>query len=139
MILCLRSTPRQHSSSSKKLLSMSPTAGRLLPSLPRCWALLRAFILRMLGVRLLWSIYEGRVQRTAIPTDQRNAVAPGPMDTPFFYPQETPEAVEFHKSNGMGGRLTLTGDIAPIIRFLCTEGAWITGQTIFANGGYTTR
>ena len=57
----------------------------------------------------------------------------------FFYPQESPEAVEFHKANGMGNRLTMVSDIAPIIRFLCTEGAWITGQTIFANGGYTTR
>ncbi|OQE21852.1 hypothetical protein PENSTE_c011G03099 [Penicillium steckii] len=68
-----------------------------------------------------------------------NNVAPGPMDTPFFYPQESPEAVEFHKANGMGNRLTMVQDIAPIIRFLCTEGTWITGQTIFANGGYTTR
>ncbi|KAL3432435.1 hypothetical protein BDV09DRAFT_127856 [Aspergillus tetrazonus] len=68
-----------------------------------------------------------------------NNIAPGPMDTPFFYPQESPEAVEFHKANGMGGRLTLVQDIAPIVRFLCTEGTWITGQTIFANGGYTTR
>ncbi|PWY94816.1 NAD(P)-binding protein [Aspergillus sclerotioniger CBS 115572] len=68
-----------------------------------------------------------------------NNVAPGPMDTPFFYPQESPEAVEFHKSNGMDGRLTMVQDIAPLIRFLCTEGGWITGQTIFANGGYTTR
>ncbi|KND87954.1 Short-chain type dehydrogenase/reductase [Tolypocladium ophioglossoides CBS 100239] len=68
-----------------------------------------------------------------------NAVAPGPMDTPFFYPQESDEAVAFHKSQGMGGRLTQVQDIAPIIRFLCTEGGWITGQTLFANGGYTTR
>lgn len=67
------------------------------------------------------------------------AVAPGPMDTPFFYPQESPEAVEFHKSQAMGNRLTDVKDIAPIIKFLCTEGKWITGQTIFANGGYTTR
>ncbi|KAI1610880.1 hypothetical protein EDD36DRAFT_305582 [Exophiala viscosa] len=68
-----------------------------------------------------------------------NAVAPGPMDTPFFYGQETPEAVEFHKSNAIGGRLTLVDDIAPIYKFLCTEGAWINGQTLFANGGYTSR
>lgn len=87
------------------------------------------------------------------------AVAPGPMDTrkcqhlrsmrllqlticckpAFFYPQESPEAVEFHKSQAMGNRLTDVKDIAPIIKFLCTEGKWITGQTIFANGGYTTR
>ncbi len=31
-----------------------------------------------------------------------NAVAPGPMDTPFFYGQETPERVEFHKSQALG-------------------------------------
>lgn len=67
------------------------------------------------------------------------AVAPGPMDTPFFYGQETPERVEFHKSQGMGNRLTHIEDIAPIVRFLATEGSWISGQTIFANGGYTTR
>lgn len=67
------------------------------------------------------------------------AIAPGPMDTPFFYGQETPERVEFHKSQGMGNQLTQIEDIAPIVRFLSTEGWWITGQTIFANGGYTTR
>ncbi|MEO3939458.1 SDR family oxidoreductase [Paenarthrobacter nicotinovorans] len=68
-----------------------------------------------------------------------SAVAPGPMDTPFFYGQETPERVEFHKSQAMNNQLTRIEDIAPIIRFLATDGWWITGQTIFANGGYTTR
>jgi NAD(P)-dependent dehydrogenase (short-subunit alcohol dehydrogenase family) len=67
------------------------------------------------------------------------AVGPGPMNTPFFYGEESPEAVAYHKSQTMGQRLTDIKDIAPIIRFLVTEGAWITGQTIFANGGYTTR
>jgi NAD(P)-dependent dehydrogenase (short-subunit alcohol dehydrogenase family) len=67
------------------------------------------------------------------------AVAPGPMDTPFFYGQETPERVAFHKSQAMGNELTKIEDIAPIVRFLATEGWWITGQTILANGGYTTR
>ncbi|MDL9935608.1 SDR family oxidoreductase [Gordonia sp. ABSL1-1] len=68
-----------------------------------------------------------------------NNIAPGPMDTPFFYPQETPERVEFHKSQAKGNRLTRIEDIAPIATFLCTDGRWITGQTLFANGGYTTR
>jgi NAD(P)-dependent dehydrogenase (short-subunit alcohol dehydrogenase family) len=68
-----------------------------------------------------------------------NCVAPGPMDTPFFYPAETPESIEYHKSQSMNGKLTDINDIAPIIRFLITDGWWITGQTIFANGGYTTR
>ncbi|CEJ81454.1 Putative Short chain dehydrogenase [[Torrubiella] hemipterigena] len=68
-----------------------------------------------------------------------NAVAPGPMDTPFFYPQESPDAVAYHKSQALGGRLTDVKDIAPLVTFLVTGGQWITGQTIFANGGYTTR
>lgn len=68
-----------------------------------------------------------------------NAVAPGPMDTPFFYGQETDERVAFHKSQAMGNQLTKIEDIAPIVEFLVDSGWWITGQTIFANGGYTTR
>ena len=67
------------------------------------------------------------------------SVGPGPMDTPFFYGQETPERVGYHKSQAMGNQLTQVEDIVPIIKFLATEGWWITGQTIFANGGYTTR
>ncbi|MEO8249928.1 MAG: SDR family oxidoreductase [Burkholderiales bacterium] len=67
------------------------------------------------------------------------SVAPGPMDTPIFYPAGTPERVEFHKSQAMGNQLTKIEDIAPIVKFLATDGWWITGQTIFANGGYTTR
>jgi NAD(P)-dependent dehydrogenase (short-subunit alcohol dehydrogenase family) len=68
-----------------------------------------------------------------------NNVAPGPMDTPFFYGEETPERVTFHKSQALDNRLTQIEDIAPLVVFLAGEGHWITGQTIFANGGYTTR
>lgn len=68
-----------------------------------------------------------------------NTVAPGPMDTPFFYAQETPEAVAYLKSNAMGNDLTKIEDIVPIITFLATDGWWINGQTILANGGFTTK
>ncbi|SHF37839.1 NAD(P)-dependent dehydrogenase, short-chain alcohol dehydrogenase family [Pedobacter caeni] len=67
------------------------------------------------------------------------AVAPGPMDTPFFYGQESSDAVAYHKSASALGGLTDIRDIAPLVEFLVTDGWWITGQTIFANGGYTTR
>jgi hypothetical protein len=67
------------------------------------------------------------------------AVAPGPMDTPFFYPAEDEGSIAYHKSQSMNGDLTKIEDVAPIVRFLATDGWWITGQTIFANGGYTTR
>lgn len=73
-----------------------------------------------------------------------NAVGPGPMDTPFFYGQETDDSTAYNKAGAALGKYSRTGltdidDIAPLIRFLVTEGWWITGQTIFANGGYTTR
>jgi len=73
-----------------------------------------------------------------------NAVGPGPMNTPFFYGQETAESTAYNKAGAALGKYSETGltdiqDIAPLIKFLVTEGWWITGQTIFANGGYTTR
>jgi len=73
-----------------------------------------------------------------------NAVGPGPMDTPFFYGQETKDSAAYNKAAAALGKFSKTGltdieDIAPLIRFLVTEGWWISGQTIFANGGYTTR
>jgi NAD(P)-dependent dehydrogenase (short-subunit alcohol dehydrogenase family) len=57
----------------------------------------------------------------------------------FFYPQESDDSVTFHKSMAMEGRSTEVQDIAPIVRFLCTAGKWVNGQTIFANGGYNGR
>lgn len=66
------------------------------------------------------------------------------MDTPFFYGQETPESTAYNKAGAALGAFSKTGltdseDIVPLVRFLASEGWWITGQTIFANGGYTTR
>jgi NAD(P)-dependent dehydrogenase (short-subunit alcohol dehydrogenase family) len=61
------------------------------------------------------------------------------MDTPFFYGQEDKDAVAYHNSASALGGLTDIADIEPLVRFLVTEGWWITGQTILANGGYTTK
>ena len=41
-----------------------------------------------------------------------------PVDTPIFYPRETAERVEFHKSQAMGNRLADITDIAPLVVFL---------------------
>ena len=73
-----------------------------------------------------------------------NAIAPGPMETPFFYGQETAESAEYNQHAADLSAFTRTGltdpvDIVPLVRFLVGEGWWITGQTILANGGYTTR
>ena len=67
-----------------------------------------------------------------------NNVRPGLMGTPFFYAAETPDSIT-HKSAVHEWKLTEIKDIASIIEFLVTDGWWINGQTIFANGGYTTR
>ncbi|MGF6772210.1 NAD(P)-dependent dehydrogenase (short-subunit alcohol dehydrogenase family) [Paraburkholderia sp. GAS199] len=73
-----------------------------------------------------------------------NAVGPGPMDTPFFYGQENDDSTAYNKAGAALSKYSKTGltdieDIAPLVKFLVTDGWWITGQTIFANGGYTTR
>jgi NAD(P)-dependent dehydrogenase (short-subunit alcohol dehydrogenase family) len=73
-----------------------------------------------------------------------NAIGPGPMDTPFFYGQESKESTAYHSSAAALSKYSKKGltdieDVAPIIAFLATDGWWITGQCIFANGGYTTR
>ena len=72
------------------------------------------------------------------------AVGPGPMDTPFFYPAEGPEAVSYHKTAAALSPFSKTGltdieDVVPFIRHLVSDGWWITGQTILINGGYTTK
>lgn len=72
------------------------------------------------------------------------AIGPGPMDTAFFYPAEGADAVAYHKtaaalSNHSKTGLTDIEDIVPYIRFMVSEGWWMTGQTILVNGGYTTK
>jgi NAD(P)-dependent dehydrogenase (short-subunit alcohol dehydrogenase family) len=72
------------------------------------------------------------------------AIGPGPMDTPFFYPAEGADAVAYHKTAAALSKSTRTGlthieDIVPWIRFLVSDGWWMTGQTILVNGGYTTK
>ncbi|WP_295558826.1 SDR family oxidoreductase [uncultured Hyphomicrobium sp.] len=72
------------------------------------------------------------------------AIGPGPMDTPFFYPAEGADAVAYHKTAAALSPFTPTGlthieDIVPWIRFLVSDGWWMTGQTILVNGGYTTK
>ena len=72
------------------------------------------------------------------------AVGPGPMDTPFFYGQESTDAQAYHKSAAALSPFSKTGltdieDVVPFIRHLVSDGWWITGQTILINGGYTTK
>jgi NAD(P)-dependent dehydrogenase (short-subunit alcohol dehydrogenase family) len=73
-----------------------------------------------------------------------NAIGPGPMDTSFFYPAESKDSIAYHESASALSKFTKTGltdiaDIVPWIRFMVTDGWWMTGQTILVNGGYTTK
>lgn len=73
-----------------------------------------------------------------------NAIGPGPMDTPFFYGEESAEAQAYHKSAAALSDFSKTGltdieDIVPWVRMMVSDGWWMTGQTILVNGGYTTK
>jgi len=69
-----------------------------------------------------------------------NVVAPGPIDTPFFHGEESPESVAYLSAASVANRLGKIEDIVPMIDFLCSPGsAWVTGQTLFVNGGFVTR
>jgi len=69
-----------------------------------------------------------------------NAVAPGITSTPLVhaYMQEHPERVQAAIQHTPLGRIGEPDDIAPAVVFLAGDGArFITGQTIFVDGGLT--
>jgi NAD(P)-dependent dehydrogenase (short-subunit alcohol dehydrogenase family) len=69
-----------------------------------------------------------------------NNIAPGPLNTSFFYPAETPESAEYLKHQSINGQLGEIKDIVPLAKFLVPpEAGWVTAQTIFINGGFITR
>ncbi|KAJ1686891.1 hypothetical protein LUZ63_018281 [Rhynchospora breviuscula] len=66
-----------------------------------------------------------------------NCVAPGAVATDMFYSGKTEERVKLAIEICPMGRIGETGDIAPVVGFLCTDPAgWVNGQVIRANGGY---
>jgi len=65
-----------------------------------------------------------------------NCVAPGPMNTSFYYPVEDEASIAGAKSRSAGNRLAEVDDVAPLVAYLCSDQAgWITAQTIRVNGG----
>ena len=69
-----------------------------------------------------------------------NAIGPGITSTPLVhaYMQEHPERVQAAIAHTPLGRIGEPEDIAPAVVFLASEGArFITGQTIFVDGGLT--
>ncbi|KMN51668.1 short-chain dehydrogenase [Chromobacterium violaceum] len=69
-----------------------------------------------------------------------NVVAPGPMDTAFFYAVETPETVAYLKRASVNGELGQVADLVPLVKHLVSpENRWTTAQTLFINGGFVSR
>lgn len=69
-----------------------------------------------------------------------NTIAPGPLNTSFFYPAENPHTIEWLKSQSINGQLGEVRDIVPLVKFLVSpDSCWITAQTIFINGGFLAR
>jgi 3-oxoacyl-[acyl-carrier protein] reductase len=65
-----------------------------------------------------------------------NAVAPGPTATELFFRGKSEELVNNIRNNPPLQRLGEPADIASVVSFLAgPDGAWVNGQTIFANGG----
>jgi len=73
-----------------------------------------------------------------------SCVSPGPMNTDFFYAQETTQSINYCKNAAALSKFSKSGlteveDVGNFIRFLVTEGWWINGQNIMCNGGYTVK
>jgi NAD(P)-dependent dehydrogenase (short-subunit alcohol dehydrogenase family) len=69
-----------------------------------------------------------------------NMVAPGPVDTPFYFAAESTDSVARATRTTVAGRLGRIDDVVPLVAFLASpRSQWITAQTIFINGGSVAR
>ncbi|MGU3495653.1 SDR family oxidoreductase [Xanthobacteraceae bacterium A53D] len=65
-----------------------------------------------------------------------NAIAPGVVNTPLFTDGKTPQQIAGFAARTPMKRLGEPADIAAVIASLCaSDGMWVNGQTVFANGG----
>jgi 3-oxoacyl-[acyl-carrier protein] reductase len=88
------------------------------------------------------SAINGLTKAVAVELSQHNilinAVAPGFVDTDLTRKNNSLEQLELIKSNIPIKRLAQTSEIAELVYFLVSEkNSYITGQTIFIDGGFT--
>ena len=66
-----------------------------------------------------------------------NAVAPGPVATPLFLNDKTPEQIEQLSKIAPFERLGEPADVARVVSFLVgPDGGWINAQVVRPNGGF---
>ncbi len=66
-----------------------------------------------------------------------NAVAPGPVATPLFLKDKTPEQIEQLSKIAPFERLGEPTDVARLVSFLAgPDGGWINAQVVRPNGGF---
>lgn len=66
-----------------------------------------------------------------------NAISPGPVDTELFRQGKSEEQIQQLGSMAAFGRIGTPEDIASAVALLVSkESGWITGQNLFANGGF---
>ncbi|CAM4365501.1 SDR family oxidoreductase [Pseudoalteromonas ostreae] len=69
-----------------------------------------------------------------------NTVCPGPIDTAFFHGEENEQSTAYMCAASVANRLGTITDIVPHIQFLASaQSQWMTGQTLFINGGFVSR
>ena len=67
-----------------------------------------------------------------------NSVHPGPIDTPFFRLPESEGAIAYATEMANLNRLGRVSDVVPLVQFLALPSTqWITGESLYVNGGYT--
>ena len=64
-----------------------------------------------------------------------NAIAPGPVETDLFLKSNNPESIAMLTRLTPMGRIGHPDDIVSMASLLAGEGRWITGQTLYVNGG----
>lgn len=64
-----------------------------------------------------------------------NAIAPGPVETDLFLESNTTESIAMLTRLTPLGRIGRPDDIVSMASLLAGEGRWITGQTLYVNGG----
>lgn len=110
-----------------RIVNLSSSVVRLKPETYGVYAATKA------AVETLTAILSKELRGRSITV---NAVAPGPTGTDLFLNGKSPELVEHLAKMNPLERIGMPEDIAAVVGFLAgSDGAWVNGQVLRANGG----